>query len=203
MEPQREEPEMKTALQLGDIAMHEGRLWASALVLSGAVEDGDHLDAVGLATASCVVDEVRVAGTRRKAFAGEECQVFLRDPDPALQRDGTRVFLALVEPGSVPHGMALRVSLTWASLRDELPGSRPGFAPAVQQSITQDIQVGVRFVDLKMAATLKAPVVAVPSSGTNEWELILDRPLPVIPQFGFSLDIKGEFAAMGKVLGPG
>ena len=203
MDPPREAPDMKTALQLGDIATHEGRVWVSASVLSGSVEDGDRLDAVGLATVSCVVDEVRVAGMHRKAVAGEECQIFLRDPDPALQREGTQAFLALVESGSITHGTALRVSLTWASLRDELPGSRPGSAPALQQPITQDIRVEVRFVDLKVAATLKAPAVPVPVGGTNEWDLILDRPLPVIPRFGFSMDIQGDFAATGKVLGPG
>ncbi len=192
---------MKTALQLGGIAMHEGRVWVSAQVLSGSVADGDHLEAVGLASTPLVVDEVRVGGERRSARRGEECQLFLRQPDPALFRGGTRIYMALVASGSITTGTALRASLTWASLEDGSPEAEVGFAPAIQHPIREDTRVGLRFGDLVVPATLKARAVVSPPGGTEEWHLVLDRPLPLVPRLFFSMDIEGAFVATGEVLG--
>jgi len=200
---------MKTALQIGDISTHQGRVWISGIVLSGAIRAGDRLEAVGLATNACVIDEVRVASPRLPAppgqpggaAEGEECQLFLRAPDASFQRDGTRRYLGLVEPGSVTNGTQMRAALTWASLRDEPLPAGPGFAPAVGP-ITSDTRVELRFAEIKVSGTLMKPAVVLPASGTQEWDLVLDRPLPVIPRFGFSMDIGGKFAAMGKVVRP-
>lgn len=192
---------MKTALQIGDISTHEGRVWISGTVLSGVIGEGDRLEAVGLATNACVIDEVRVKGSRLRATEGQECQLFLRAPDASFQRDGTKLYLGLVEPGSVTSGRQMRASLTWASLKDEPLPAGPGFAPAVRP-IAADTRVELRFVDVKVPATLKKPAVVRPVGGTDEWDFVLDRPLPVIPRFGFSMDIGGQFAAMGEVIGP-
>jgi translation elongation factor EF-Tu-like GTPase len=186
----------KAALQIGDISISNGRVWISGLVLSGAVADGDRLEAVGLTTTLCIVDEVLVAGVRRRAIEGEECQIFLLNPDESFIKDGTKIYMGLVEPDTITNATQLRVALIWASLRDK-PG---GYAPAAQP-ISEDTKVEFRFVDINISGTVKKPAKVLPASGKQEFYVVLDKPLPIIPNFGFSMNINGDFAAMGKVIG--
>jgi translation elongation factor EF-Tu-like GTPase len=185
-----------TTLQIGDISFGDKRVWITGIVLAGTISEGDRLDAVGTATTPCTIDEVRVANARRPAAtSGQECQLFLRNPDPAFARDRTANFFALVSSGAAPTpSTQLRASLTWISARDG-GGGGPAIGP-----ITADTRVELRFVDIKISATLKAPAVSRPPGGTNTWDLTLDKPLPLIPGFGFSMNINGQSAAMGKVL---
>lgn len=187
---------MKTALQIGDISATGGRIWITGLVLSGSIGAGDTLEAVGLAATLCVVDEVRVKEASRRAVEGEECSIFLRNPDAPFLHGGTQLYFGLVDPGSAARGTLLRVSLTWAPLFD---GPRQSHAPA-SGPITADTLVELRFADIKVSAMLKRPTVVRPPGGTNEWDLVLHHPLPVIPRCGFSVNINGEYAAMGKII---
>jgi hypothetical protein len=190
---------IKTTLQIGGISMHQGRVWISGLVLSGAVGEKDTLEALGVARRLCVVDEVLVGNTRKKASRGEECQIFLSNPDVSFARDGTKLYMALAGPGAVSTGTALRAALTWASLDDgPLPSAH--YAPAVKP-INEDTRVELRFVDIRVSGVLKKPVSSNALVQQQEVDLWLDRKVPVIPEFGFTMNINGQFAATGKVIG--
>ena len=193
------------ALQIGDLGSCEGRIRISGIVLSGTIGEGDLLEAVGLSTDTGVIDEVFVDGVRRRvscrrAVTGEECRLFASGFGESFRRGGVMPYYGLVEPGGVTNGTQMRVSLTWASLKDEPLPSGPGFAPAVSP-ICADTRVEVRFADIKVAAVLRRPIAVRPVGGTDDWNLVLDSPLPIIPRLGFSLSINGRFAAMGTVIG--
>ena len=190
------------ALQIGGIARFADRVGVSALVLSGRISAGDRLMAIGLEPQPCIVDEVLVDGLAGTARGGDTCLVFLRDPDPSLLEGGTARYYGLVRPEDAFHSSTVRVSLAWASHRDErLPAGGPGFSPAVPRPLT-DARVRLRFADVLIHGTLKAPAASLPPSSVEEAALELDRSLSLVAGLRFSMDHEGEFAAVGTILGP-
>ncbi len=193
------ENDVKTVFRISGISVSGGREWLTGAVLLGKVVEGAALEAVGLSSVPCTIDEVRVGDERRSASRGEECRIFLRPGESILSLGGVKSFMALVSPGSVRSGKVFRAKLTWTSQMTDPYADSPIHVPLLQ-SVTEDTDVELMFAEIEVHAILKKPAESLPVDVIEEWEFVLEKPLPLIPGYPFHVFIEGASAASGWIL---
>jgi hypothetical protein len=190
---------MSASFQISSISRLDDRVWIIGRVLSGEIAAGDTLLAVGLAQTECRIQEVKVSAMSRAAIKGEEAELFLTEDQGALLQNGTQVYFALLEPGTVPSASRIQAELTWTSQEEKEMSPDSPVNPVIG-AITEDTAVTLLFGDIKIGGTLLRKKEIKPLGGNEVWDLELERKIPLIPGYPFHLDIAGESVAMGLMV---